>query len=281
MTVGFVDKFAEARRKCGTNLCVGLDPEPARMPEHLSAPDGLAAFCAEIIAATADLVCAYKPNVAFFERFGSVGWDALEKVVAMVPSHIPVIVDAKRGDMGNTARAYADSMFGHLAASACTVNPYLGSDAIAPFLEHPHGFVFILCRTSNPGAADLQELDAGGSPLYSHVMHLFQPQIAQKRAGLVIGAQGRDAFAWAARLAPDAPILVPGVGAQGGTVPDLATSLSPRQARNVVVSVSRAIIHVSRARDFASSARESAVAFTQQLREHVNSLAEADGAAAG
>jgi orotidine-5'-phosphate decarboxylase len=277
----FVEAFAGARRASGANLCVGLDPEPARLPEHLSGASGLLQFCAEIIDATSDLVCAYKPNVAFFERFGSAGWSALEQLMSMIPSTIPVIVDAKRGDMGNTSRAYADSIFSHLGAGACTVSPYLGLDAVTPFLDHPRGFVFVLCRTSNPGAADIQDLDVGGMPLYAHVIRLFQAAIESDSAGLVIGAQARNAFAWAARLSPRAPILVPGVGAQGGSISELASSLSPRQARNVVVSVSRAIIHVSRDRDFAMSARASALSYLQQLREHVGILVEGDGASAG
>jgi orotidine-5'-phosphate decarboxylase len=276
----FGESFARARRSSGANLCIGLDPEPATMPEHLSGPDGLLTFCGEIVKATSDLVCAYKPNVAFFERYGSSGWHALEQLMTLIPRHIPVIVDAKRGDIGNTSRAYAEAMFDHLGAGACTVNPYLGHDAVAPLVDHPRGFAFLLCRTSNPGAGQIQDLDVGGEPLYARVVRVFQTAIEQGRAGLVIGAQAYDAFDWARRLAPDAHILVPGVGAQGGSVSELAAAISPLQAPRVVVSVSRAIIHVSRDRSFASAARESAQSFHKQLREHFPQLVEADGAAA-
>jgi orotidine-5'-phosphate decarboxylase len=247
-------------------LCIGLDPEPAALPDGLHGANGIVRFCQEIVEATADLVCAYKPNLAFFERLGPPGWEALERVIAAIPPHLPVIADAKRGDIGNTSRAYAEALFGALGAHACTVSPYLGMEAVAPFLAWEDGFSFILCRTSNPGAGALQDLDAGGEPLYARVIRLFSPWLAQQRAGLVIGAQEAAAFGWAARLAPDATVLVPGIGAQGGSVATLATALSPEQAAHVVVSVSRGIIHAGRGRDFAQAARAAAIGYRDTLR---------------
>lgn len=267
----FVAALAAARAANGSDLCVGLDPEPGALPEALRGPDGIVRFCTAIIEATADLVCAYKPNVAFFERLGADGWRALERVVAAVPAGIPVIADAKRGDIGNTSRAYAEALYDRLGATASTASPYLGADAIAPLLDHPGGFAFVLCRTSNPGAGALQDLAVDGEPLYARVIRLFVPWIERGRAGLVIGAQEGAAFAWAAGLAPEAPLLVPGIGAQGGTVEALAAALSPRQRERVVVSVSRAIIHAGHGDRYADAARQAALGYRQQLREALRS----------
>src|ERR1035437_4422962 len=225
----FLISLAEARARTGSCLCLGLDPEPSRLPAACTGVEGLLAFCLRIVEATSDLVCAYKPNAAFFERFGAEGWRVLERLVAAVPRNVPVILDGKRGDIGNTSRAYADAAFDHLGTAACTVSPYLGLEAVAPILEHPGGFPYVLCRPSNVGAASLQDLDVGGRPLYARVIDLFAEPIAQGRAGLVIGAREAPAFVWADRLAPEASLLVPGVGAQGGTAEELASFLSPRQ----------------------------------------------------
>src|SRR5260370_23490643 len=206
----FLDAFTAARDANQSNLCVGLDPEPDAMPVGFAGPDGVVRFCRAIIDATHDLVCAYKPNFAFFERWGPDGMAALAELITAVPPHVPVIGDAKRGDIGNTSRAYAVALYERFAVSACTVSPYLGADAVAPLLDHPTGFAFLLCRTSNPGAAALQDVLVDGEPLYARVIRLFQPWLGAGRAGLVIGAQEHAAFAWAAHLALGAPILVPG-----------------------------------------------------------------------
>ena len=262
----FVEALASARAVNGSDLCIGIDPEPAALPEALRDPAGVVRFCTAIIEATADLVCAYKPNLAFFERLGAEGWHALEQVIAAVPAGIPVIADAKRGDIGNTSRAYAEALYDRLGATASTASPYLGADAIAPLLDHPDGFAFVLCRTSNPGAGTLQDLMLDGEPLYARVIRLFAPWIARGRAGLVIGAQEGAAFAWASILAPEALLLVPGIGAQGGTVAALASSLSPGQRTRVVISISRAIIHAGREDRYADAARQAAMGYRQLLR---------------
>lgn len=261
----FVSMLAAASAANRSRLCVGLDPEPSAMPVGFDGPEGIVRFCRTIIEATADLVCAYKPNLAFFERWGGEGFAALAEVVASVPPAIPVIADAKRGDIGNTSRAYAEALFERLGAGACTISPYLGVDAVAPLLDHPAGFAFILCRTSNPGAGVLQDLEVEGEPLYARVIRLFSPWLEQGSAGLVIGAREAAAFGWAARLAPRAVILVPGIGAQGGTVEELAAALSPTQP--VVVSVSRSIIHAGGGRDWVGAAREAANGLRLRLEE--------------
>ena len=168
--MGFTEKLADAIRRSDSLLCVGLDPDPAQMP----VPD-VAAFNRAIIEATADLACAYKPNLAFYEALGKAGLSALEDTLKAVPGHIPVIGDGKRGDIGNTARAYARALFDVWGFDAATVNPYLGGDSVEPFLSYSGKGVFILCRTSNPGSADFQALEArppGSSevrPLYEWV----------------------------------------------------------------------------------------------------------------
>lgn len=263
----FPVRLALAQQANNSSLCVGLDPEPAALPHHLHGLDGVRVFCREIIAATADLVCAYKPNLAFFERLGADGWRLLAEVVAEVPPGIPVIADGKRGDIGNTSRAYAEALYDQLGAAACTVSPYLGSDAVASLLDHPYGFGFVLCRTSNPGAGVLQDLLVDGEPLYAHVARLFLPWLAAGRAGLVIGAQHREAFAWAAHLAPHALVLVPGIGAQGGAIGDLAAALSPIQTRQAIVSISRSILHAGDGLDYAEVARRAALSYRAALQE--------------
>jgi orotidine-5'-phosphate decarboxylase len=279
---GFLEAVGAARATMGSCLCIGLDPEPDQLPASLTGADGLVVFCRQIVEATSDLVCAYKPNVAFFERFGSSGWKALEDVVKAVPAHIPVIADAKRGDIGNTSKAYADAVFDRLGASACTVSPYLGLDAVAPFIDHTCGFVFVLCRTSNPGAAVLQDAVIDGEPLYARVMRLFQPAIEAGKAGLVIGAREREAFAWAARLAPGSDLLVPGIGAQGGTAIELGQSLAQVQREHLVVSVSRAIIHAGQDEGFAQAARARAIEYRDALRAALSQpQGSADASTAG
>jgi orotidine-5'-phosphate decarboxylase len=261
----FLDLVERVRHVNSSHLCVGLDPEPAALPPGLCGAEGVANFCLAIVESTKDLVCAYKPNLAFFERLGAPGWEVLGRVIAAIPSHIPVIADAKRGDIGNTSKAYAEALFDVLGAHACTLSPYLGAEALTPFLERTGAFSFILCRTSSPGSGALQDLDVGGEPLYARVMRLFSPWIEMRRAGLVIGAREAAAFAWAARLVPDATVLVPGIGAQGGSVEALAMALTPAQAARVVVSVSRAIIHASSGEDFAATARTAAISYRDAL----------------
>lgn len=262
----FVARLLEARARAGSALCVGLDPDPAALPAHMHGVDGLRAFVRAIVEATADLVCAFKPNVAFFERFGADGWRVLEETIAAIPAHVPVILDAKRGDIGSTSAAYAEAIYDRLGAAACTLNPYLGVDAIQPLLDRPGGFAFVLGRTSNPGAGAIQDILVEGEPLYARVIRLFAPWLTTQRTGLVIGAREAEAFAWAARLAPDAWLLVPGIGAQGGTVAELAGALSAPQRAHVVVAVSRAVIHAGRDADFAAAARRAAARARDDLR---------------
>jgi orotidine-5'-phosphate decarboxylase len=263
-----------ARLRNQSHLCVGLDPEPSALPAGLSGPEGIVRFCRQIVTATADLVCAYKPNLAFFERWGAEGLEALTEVISSIPRDIPVIADAKRGDIGNTSRAYAEAIYERLGAGACTVSPYLGSEAVAPLLDHQAGFAFLLCRTSNPGAGAVQDLLVDGEPFYARVIRHFAPWLDTGRAGLVIGAQEAAAFGWAARLAPTARILVPGIGAQGGTVAELAAALSVEQADLVIVNAGRSIIHADSSPNFALAARRAALTLRDQLEAAMKAVGE-------
>ncbi len=276
MTTGvrsFAERLAAAVATSGAPLCVGLDPDPSQMPRHFGGGiDGIRQFCLEVIAATAPWAAAFKPNVAFYERFGADGWRALTEVISAAQEHAPVIVDAKRGDMGNTAAAYAEAMFATLGADACTANPYLGGDAVAPLLAIPGRLTFLLCRTSNPGGRDFQDLPVGpdGEPLY---LAVARRAVEWDRAGpggttgLVVGAT-RPAELRAVRgVAPNLPILIPGVGAQGGDLAAAASAAGGDDGRApFVISISRGIASASHGRDFAEAAAEAARRYHQELR---------------
>lgn len=220
----FFSRLEARARRTGSLLCVGLDPHPADLP----APTAAAArdFCLRLIEATADLAAAFKPNAAFFEAFGPDGVAALRDVIAAVPDGIPVVLDAKRGDIASTAEAYARAAFETLGADAITLTPYLGHDSLAPFLADPARGVFLLCKTSNPGAGDLQDLPLADrlprQRLFERVAELATGWNVRGNLGLVVGATHPEALAAVRRIAPDMWILAPGVGAQGG---DLAAAL--------------------------------------------------------
>jgi uridine monophosphate synthetase len=248
-------------------LCIGLDPHISDLPAPTAA--GALSFCLNLVKTTAPYAAAFKPNAAFFEQFGAPGWDALTEVIAAVRAEsrrqgslIPVILDAKRGDIASTAEAYATSAFKTLGAHAITLSPYLGKDSIDPFLAAREKGVFLLCKTSNPGAADLQDLmvvgadlDGGraATPLYLAVARLARAWNTADNIGLVVGATQLDALAHVRAAAPDLWFLAPGVGAQGA---DLAAALHAglrRDGKGMLLPVSRA---VSRAVDPARAAAQ-------------------------
>lgn len=254
--MGFFSRLEARARRSGSLLCVGLDPHPA----DLAAPTAAAAadFCLRLIAATADVAAAFKPNAAFFEVFGAAGMAALRDVIAAVPDGIPVILDAKRGDIASTAEAYARAAFETLGADAITLSPYLGRDSLEPFLADPDKGVFLLCKTSNPGAGDLQDLLlADRTPaqrLFERVAELAAGWNAHDNLGLVAGATHPEALAAVRRAAPGLWLLAPGVGAQGG---DLAAALRAglrADGLGLLVPVSR---QIARAADPGKAARES------------------------
>jgi len=220
-------------------LCIGLDPHPELLAEA-SAP-GARDFCLRLVETTAEHACAFKPNSAFFEAFGAPGWAALREVIAAVPDGIPVILDAKRGDIASTSEAYVRATFEWLGADAVTISPYLGHDAVAPFIADPAHGVFLLCKTSNPGSEDLQTRLVDGEPLYVQVARLADKWNREDNLGLVVGATDPEALTAVRALAPGLWILAPGVGPQGGDLEAALRSGLREDGAGLLVAVSRAI----------------------------------------
>ena len=267
---GFVEQLARAWERSDSLACVGLDPDIERFPRRIAAePAPIFRFNKAIIDATADLVCAYKPQFAHYAAYGAE--DQLERTIEYIhESHpgVPVILDAKRGDVGDTAERYAIEAFERYGADAVTVNPYLGGDALEPFLRHAAKGVVILCRTSNAGARDLQDCVIGQRKLYQVVAELTaQRWNSRGNCLLVVGATYPHELAEVRALVGDMPLLVPGVGAQGGDVAQAVQHGQTAQGTGLIVSSSRAILYASAGEDFAGAAR----AATQQLRARINS----------
>ncbi len=259
----FQEKLATIQQQKNSVLCVGLDPDPARLPVSLlpdaPLPRRVLAFNKAIIAATAPYACAFKINFAFYEAMGSAGWTVLEETASLLPDDVVSIADAKRGDIGNSTRFYARSVYETLGFDSCTVAPYMGSDSYVPFLEYGDKMTFILARTSNPGAADLQERDVDGTPLY----HLLTSQIAalpveqKQAAGLVVGATSPTALAAIRAIVPGMPFLIPGVGAQGGDAQAVMHAAYDAPAA-VLINSSRGIIYAGTDEAFADAAAAAA-----------------------
>ena len=272
----FRDKLAAAVARNDSLVCVGLDPDPAQVPDAVRArPDWLTCFAAGIVEATADLVCCYKPNLAFYEALGERGLAALHATLRAMADDVPVLLDAKRGDIGVSAKAYAAALFDDLGADAVTVNPYLGFDTLEPFLTYHDRGVFVLCKTSNPGSAEFQDqlvaADGSPRPLYEHVARAAVRANQHGNVGLVVGATHPEAFQNVRAVAPDVPFLVPGIGAQGG---DLAMAVGEGQDRHgagLLIASSRAIIYASRGADWQDAARAAA----RELRGAINGLRRA------
>lgn len=262
-----LDRLRARIARLGAPLCLGIDPHPGSLPEELSRDvAGVETFARGLLEAGADNAAAVKVNVAFFEAFGSAGWAALERLVGDVPDDHVLLLDAKRGDIGSTAERYAAGLFGHLGADAVTLNPYLGEDAIEPFLAYSGRLVFLVVRTSNPSAGRLQDLPVGGAPLHEHVASWAASTWPDGRVGLVVGATAPSELARLRRLAPGPGFLVPGVGAQGGDLAAALASCHGTQAPGLV-SISRAIAAASRGTDWRSAAAASAQAWLGRMRE--------------
>lgn len=251
----FRNRLHETAKKNDSWLCVGLDPDPERLPRGGHVADEMRTFLLGIIESTKGLACAYKPNSAFFEAMGGPGHDVLHDVITAAKRHAPVILDAKRGDIGNTAKAYATWAFDSLEADAITVAPYMGRDSVEPFFERADRGVFVLGRTSNAGSADMQDLKlATGEPLYEHVVQLARQWNHHHNVGLVAGATAPDELRRIRDLAgPDMLLLIPGVGAQGGTAEHAMRFGANPLGDNAIVNSSRGILY---ANDPAKAARE-------------------------
>lgn len=265
MSASFAAKLKAAVERNRSLICVGLDPDPQLLPIADAGE-----FNEAVIAATADLVCAYKPNLAFYEALGEGGWEALRRTLRAVPPHIPVIADAKRGDIGNTAAAYARAVFEVLGCDAMTVNAYGGEDAVAPFLEYEDRGVFVWCRSSNPSAGDFQDLtvEHGGEqrPLWQVVALRARQWNRAGNVGLVVGATYPAQLAQARALCPEMLILVPGIGAQEGDLRQAVRAGLTPAGDGVIITASRSILYASRGADYALAARAAAA----HLRDLVN-----------
>ncbi len=256
----FSSRLLECSRRNDSLLCVGLDVDPERIPEPLKGrSDWVYEFTLGIIEATSDLVCAYKPNLAFYEALGPYGLDALARTVKAVPAGIPVIGDAKRGDVGHTAKAYARALFEVFGFDATTVNPYLGLDSVEPFLEYGDRGVFLLCKTSNPGSGDFQDLvcdsDQGPLPLYQVVARRASRWSSTGNVGLVVGATYPRELANVRQLVPEMPLLIPGVGAQAGDLEKTVLNGTDSRGEMAVINSSRQVIQASLGSDWKDAAR--------------------------
>lgn len=265
----FITQLGQSWTRSDSLVCVGLDPEIERFPNAVAGtPSPIFQFNRAIIDATADLVCAYKPQFAHYAAYEAE--DQLERTIEYIHRTypgVPVILDSKRGDVGNTAERYAIEAFERYGADAVTVNPYLGGDALEPFLKHENRGVVILCRTSNPGARDLQDLQVGNRKLY-HVVAELAARSWNSRGNclLVVGATYPRELAEVREIVGNMPFLVPGVGAQGGDVDQAVRSGQAADGTGLIISSSRSILYASSGEDFASAARRA----TMTLREQIN-----------
>jgi orotidine-5'-phosphate decarboxylase len=272
--MNFVTALKHRWSTANTLVCVGLDPEPTKFPAKFTEdPDAIFAFCRDIADATADYACCFKPQIAHFAAHGAEG--ALERLIAYIhATHpgIPVILDAKRGDIGSTAQQYAAEAFDRFGADAVTANPYLGRDSVQPFLDRADKGVVVLCHTSNPGARDFQELGVrdghgGERPLYQHVaVTVANDWNAHGNCALVVGATFPEELSQVRALVGDVPLLIPGVGAQGGDVEAVIRHGRTPDGTGLVINSSRAILYASTGNDY----REAALTAAKALRDEIN-----------
>lgn len=265
----YLDKLKTIQEKNNSWLCVGLDPQPSHLPlPTMQWDDPVLPFNKRIIDATADLVCAYKPNLGFYLQWGGAGLVALERTIAYIPDEIPVILDCKTGDIGHTQAAWAAGLFDVWEVDAVTVNPYVGADAILPMVgERPDRAVYVLARTSNPSAPDFQGDLLQEEGLSADVLRRSRQWQTAGHVGFVVGATYPQELAVARKLAPGANFLIPGIGAQGG---DLAAAVThgPAGTTGPVISASRSILYASAGTDFVDAARNAAESLRARINEH-------------
>ena len=271
----FLEQLAAAQASHQSLLCVGLDPDPRKFPAHLGQDAShIFDFCAHIVDATHDVVCAFKPQIAYFAAHRAEA--QLERLIAHMrrtAPHVPIILDAKRGDIGNTAEQYAIEAFERYGADAVTLSPFMGFDSVAPYLKYHGKGAFLLCRTSNPGGDDLQNqrlADLAGEPrLFEHIAELAQgPWNLNGQLGLVVGATYPEEIARVRHIAPTLPLLIPGVGTQGGDAKaTVMAGLTPTGP--IIVNASRAVLYASKGADFVSAARSAALDLRQALKTQI------------
>ncbi len=258
-----LQKLEAIQQKNKSRLCVGLDTEISKLPYVLKkTPENIFTFNKAIIEATNDCVCAYKINFAFYEQYGKKGMDALRETLQCIPDDIITIADAKRGDIGNTSRAYAAAIFDDMNFDSITVSPYMGRDSVEPFLEYQNKIVFVLALTSNSGSDDFQRLISGTKPIYRHVVETSQTWKSNAELGFVVGATHPAEVSEIRTYAPNNVFLIPGVGSQGG---DAAATMKANGKAPAIVNVSRAVLYASKGEDFAVKARQQAVSFQSEI----------------
>jgi orotidine-5'-phosphate decarboxylase len=265
----FFDRLDRAAERNNSLLCVGLDVEPERLPKMLRGlppAEAVVAFNRQIVEATADLVACYKPNLAFYEALGPAGLEALRQTLTRIPPEIPVIGDAKRGDIDNTMRLYAKALFDVYGFGAITASPYLGEDTLAPVLSRTDRGVYLLCRTSNPGSGEIADLDVSGRPLYLVMAERIQAWNKNHNAGLVVGATYPQELERVREVAPAMPILLPGVGAQQGLLEESVRAGVTAAGGGLVVNAARQVLYASDGEDFPQAARQAA----SDLRDRIN-----------
>ncbi len=261
--MSILQKLTAIQQLHQSRLCVGLDTDITKIPNHLRDSDkGILRFNLGIIEATAHYSCAFKFNFAFYEQYGKRGMKALRKSLEAVPKGIITIADAKRGDIGNTSTAYAKAVFEVMNFDAITVSPYMGRDSVEPFLQYEGKLVFVLALTSNPGSNDFQRLIADGKPLYRHVVEKSMSWEAKSALGFVVGATHPKEVGEIREYAPDNVFLIPGVGSQGG---ETAATMQANGAGPAMVNVSRGIIYASTGLDYVEKARQQAMYYQKEI----------------
>ncbi|RJQ13234.1 MAG: orotidine-5'-phosphate decarboxylase [Dehalococcoidia bacterium] len=260
----FRTRFEAAAQRNRSLLCVGLDPDPTKIPAGVTVRD----FLMGIVEATSDVVACFKPNIAFFEPWLGEGIDMLRELIAAVPRDVPVLLDAKRGDIGHTSEAYARAVFESLGADAVTLNPYLGRDAVEPFLRYADRHSFLLCRTSNAGAVDVQDLQVEGRPLYERIACLANQWNTRGNVGLVVGATYPAEAARIREICPDLLFLMPGVGAQEGDLEAAVRAGIDAHGAGIAVNASRGVLYAGGGSEgrWADASRAAAI----QLRDQIN-----------
>lgn len=258
------EKLLEIQKKNNSLLCIGLDPQPEKLPEGIQRNTfGILEFNKLIIENTKKFVCAYKLNFAFYEQFGSEGFDLLEKTVELIPNEIVKIADGKRGDIGSTSQAYAKSIFQHFGFDCATLNPLMGVDSLTPFFEFEDKLNFVLACTSNPGASDFQKLRIDNRFLYELIIEKFTDNFTKEQLGFVVGATNELEFQSIREKVVDNFLLVPGIGTQGG---NLARILEINRNRNIIINVSRDIIFASKEKNFIEKVIEKTLYYRNQLQ---------------
>jgi orotidine-5'-phosphate decarboxylase len=268
----FTDRLRAVQLAQQSLLCIGLDTDVTRLPSHMPrTPEGILEFNKRIIDATHDLACAYKLNLAFYEALGEQGWSVLHATRRHLPASVIAIADGKRGDIGNSSELYARSLVKELKFDASTVHPYMGRDSLEPFFRSPEHGVFVLTLTSNPGARDLQYLKTGGKPLYEAVIARVKRWNTNHNLGLVAGATRPAQLKRIRCLAAQLPLLIPGVGAQGGDLKRAVHNGCNREGLLAIINAGRNVIYASAGTDFAEAARQTAMTMRDQMNEYRNS----------